>query len=88
MVVALSNCQGQFLSSGEQIDFSLLEGSKFRNVEQDFWIEEQSPINDVGPSSTTCLAFAQLQTATPITTGLVSGWNSEVPVLKYIHPIL
>lgn len=36
MVVALFNCRGQFLSSGEQIDFSLLEGSKFRNVEQDF----------------------------------------------------
>lgn len=85
MVAALSNCYEQFLNFREQIDFSLLKGSKFRNIQQDFWVEEWSLISDVGPSSTTCLAFAQLQT--PVTTGLGSGWNSEVPVLKYIYPL-
>ena len=73
MVVALPNCCGQFLNFGEQIDCSLPEGSKFRNVQQDFLVEEQSPIDDAGPSSTTCLAFAQLQTTTPVTAALVSG---------------
>lgn len=85
MVKTLSNCCGQFLSFGEQIEFSLPEGAAFRNVEQDFWVEKWSPINDTGPN---CLAFAQLQTATAVTPGLDSGWNSEVLLLKYIYPIL